>query len=398
MNILVINAGSSSLKYQLIDATNYDVSAKGLVERIGMDNTLLVHTPKGKDSVEISVEPNKKHNVAIKAVLEALTSSQHGVIQDLSEISACGHRVVHGGEKFSGSVLLDDEVYKALEENVELAPLHNPANLMGIDACKENLPGVPMVCVFDTAFHQTMPKQAYLYALPMEAYKKFKVRRYGFHGTSHKYVAQRAAKLLGKDFSQVKLITCHLGNGSSIAAIKNGKVVDTTMGFTPLEGVPMGTRSGDMDAAIIPYLMDKYNLDVNGVMGILNKKSGVLGLSGVSSDFRDVRKAMNEGNEDAKAALEVFCYKVKKYIGSYAAALNGADAVVFTAGIGENDIVLRSDIMKDMDYMGAKIDAKKNDIRGVECDISTSDSTTKILLIPTNEELMIAQETYELLK
>lgn len=397
MHILVINAGSSSLKYQLINVKDYSVTAKGLVERIGMEGTLLKQES-NNGTVEISIESNKKHNAAIKAVLDTLVSKEHGVIEDLSEISACGHRVVHGGEAFSGSMILNDSVYAAIKDNIELAPLHNPANLMGIDACIEILPNVTNVCVFDTAFHQTMPKQAYLYALPIEVYKKYKVRRYGFHGTSHKYVSEQAAFLLNKDYNNLKLITCHLGNGSSVAAIRNGKVIDTSMGFTPLEGLAMGTRCGDLDPAILSYLMDKYNLDINGCMDILNKKSGVLGLSDISSDFRDITSAANEGNENAKNALDVFAYRVKKYIGAYAAALNGADAIVFTAGLGENDCAMRSRIMKGMDYLGAEVDETKNSIRGQALDISTENSTTKVLVIPTNEELEIAKETHELLK
>ena len=396
MKILVINAGSSSLKYQLIDMDTENVMAKGLCERIGIDGSRLNHTPGDADKVVIE-KPMKDHADAINMVIEALISPEHGVIADMSEISAVGHRVVHGGELFSSSVVITDEVKKAVESCNELAPLHNPANLIGIAACEKAMPGVPQVGVFDTAFHQTMPKEAFMYAIPYKYYENYKVRRYGFHGTSHKYVTQRAAAMLGKKPEDLKIITCHLGNGSSITAVKNGKSVDTTMGFTPLAGVPMGTRSGDIDPAILQFIMNKENIDADKMNSILNKESGVLGISELSSDFRDLSAATAEGNKKAELAEEMFIYNVKKYIGAYAVAMGGVDAVVFTAGIGENNGAYRKAMTEGLDFMGIKIDDEKNSIRGCEVDVSSADSKVKVLVIPTNEELMIAMDTKELL-
>ena len=396
MKILVINAGSSSLKYQLIDMDTENVMAKGLCERIGIDGSRLNHTPGDADKVVIE-KPMKDHADAINMVIEALVNPEHGVISDMSEISAVGHRVVHGGELFSSSVVITDEVKKAVESCNELAPLHNPANLIGIAACEKAMPGVPQVGVFDTAFHQTMPKEAFMYAIPYKYYENYKVRRYGFHGTSHKYVTQRAAAMLGKKPEDLKIITCHLGNGSSITAVKNGKSVDTTMGFTPLAGVPMGTRSGDIDPAILQFIMNKENIDADKMNSILNKESGVLGISELSSDFRDLSAATAEGNKKAELAEEMFIYNVKKYIGAYAVAMGGVDAVVFTAGIGENNGAYRKAMTEGLDFMGIKIDDEKNSIRGCEVDVSAADSKVKVLVIPTNEELMIAMDTKELL-
>ena len=390
MKILVINAGSSSLKYQFIDMDNKEVLAKGLCERIGIDGAM-THQAKGeKNKKEVSMA---NHADAIKAVIAALTDKDTGVIADMSEISAVGHRVVHAGEEFSGSVKVTEAVKKALEKCIELAPLHNPPNLIGISACEEAMPGVPQVAVFDTAFHQTMPPEAYLYPIPYEYYEKYKIRRYGFHGTSHKYVASRAAALLGKPIEELKLITCHLGNGSSITAVDGGKSVDTTMGFTPLAGLMMGTRCGDIDPAIVTFIMEKEGLTSQQVNDMMNKKSGVLGVSGVSSDFRDVETAANEGNKCAEIGLEMFNYQVKKYIGAYAAAMGGVDAVVFTAGIGENNQVLRSDVIGDLGFMGLAIDEEKNKVRGQEIDISAEGARVRTLVIPTDEEMMIAMDT-----
>lgn len=397
MKVLVINAGSSSLKYQLINTDNNDVIAKGLCERIGIDGSKLTHKPAGKDSAEI-VEPMANHADAIKLVIAALIDEKHGVIKSMDEIGAVGHRVVHGGEYFSGSVIIDDEVKAAIEKCSDLAPLHNPANLTGINACEEVMPGVKQVAVFDTAFHQTMKPQSYLYAIPYEMYENYKIRRYGFHGTSHKYVSQRAAKMLNKPIEDLKIITCHLGNGSSITAIDGGKSVDTSMGFTPLAGVLMGTRSGDIDPAIIAFIMEKENMGIKDIDNMLNKKSGVLGVSGLSSDFRDLENAAKEGNERAKLALDMFIYSVKRYIGYYASAMGGVDAVVFTAGIGENNGVMREAMLKGAEFMGIKIDAEKNKLRGEEMDISAPDATVKTLVIPTNEELMIALDTKALVE
>ena len=399
MNVLVINAGSSSLKYQLLNPTTGELLAKGLCERIGIDG-LFTYKPQlpGKEAIKAASVSMPTHSEAIQAVLNALVDEKNGVIGSMKEIDAVGHRVVHGGEKFAKSVVITDEVMQAIEECNPLAPLHNPANIIGIKACQELMPGVPMVAVFDTAFHQTMPPVAYTYALPYEYYEKDKVRRYGFHGTSHRYVSQRAAAMLGKDPSELKIITCHLGNGSSIAAVDGGKSVDTSMGFTPLAGLPMGTRSGDLDAGILQYLMNKYGMNIDEMLNILNKKSGVEGLSGVSSDFRDLEKAAEEGNARAQLAEEKFAYEVKKYVGAYAAAMGGVDAIIFTAGVGENDKGIRAMVCDGLEYMGVKLDPAANDVRGKETVISAADSKVKVLLIPTNEELMIATDTAAIVK
>ena len=396
MNILVINCGSSSLKYQLINSDSEAVLAKGLCERIGIDGSVLTHTPAGKDKVRIET-PMPNHTVAVQLVIDALTNAEHGVIKSLDEIGAVGHRVVHGGEKFASSVVITDEVMKAIEECNDLAPLHNPANLIGINSCKEIMPNVPMVAVFDTAFHQTMPEKAYLYGLPYEYYEKYKVRRYGFHGTSHDYVSDRAAQLLGKKREDLKVIVCHLGNGASVSAVDHGKCVDTSMGLTPLEGLIMGTRSGDMDPAICDFICQKEGLTSAEMNTVLNKKSGVLGMSGVSSDFRDVEAAANEGNHPA-AALDAFYYRVAKYIGAYTAAMNGVDVVAFTAGVGENNIGGRVEICKYLGYLGTEIDLDKNNVRGEERIISKDGSKVTLMAIPTNEELAIARQTLELVK
>ncbi|MDD4504324.1 MAG: acetate kinase, partial [Clostridiaceae bacterium] len=353
------------------------------------------HQPKNSDKITIE-RPMPTHKEALQTLVDALTDKDYGVIKDMGEITAVGHRVVHAGEKFAYSVMLDEEVMNALKECIAIAPLHNPPNIMGIEACRQIMPKVPMVGVFDTAFHQSMPKEAYIYALPYELYEKYKIRRYGFHGTSHKYVSERAAVMLGKPLDQLKLITCHLGNGASIAAVKYGKSVDTSMGFTPLEGLAMGTRCGDIDPAIIKYLSDIENISVAQIDGMLNKKSGVLGISGVSSDFRDIEEAADNGNERAKLALSVYVHKVKKYIGAYAAIMNGADAIIFTAGLGENSAHSRSEICKDMNFLGIELDEAKNNVRGKEADLSKEGSKVKILLVPTNEELMIARDTMKL--
>ena len=398
MKILVLNCGSSSLKYQLIDMSNEEVLCVGLVERIGIEGSILKQEKDGVEGKLIVEQPMKNHQDAIKLVLDAVVDTQYGGVKDIKEVEAVGHRVVHGGEKFASSVLITDEVKAALQECIELAPLHNPANIMGIEACEAILPGVPMVGVFDTAFHQTMPKSSYLYGLPHELYTKYGVRRYGFHGTSHRYVTQRAAAMLGKNVEDCKIITCHLGNGASLAAVDGGKSVDTSMGFTPLEGLIMGTRCGDIDAAILPFLMEKEGLDAKGLSDLMNKKSGVYGMTGISSDFRDIEDAASQNNELAQVALESYAKRVKKYIGAYAAEMNGVDAVVFTAGVGENGIDMRADIMANMDFLGMKLDQEANKVRGKERVISTEDSKVKILLIPTNEELMIARDTLELVK
>ena len=397
MNILVINAGSSSLKYQLLNPETQQVLAKGLCERIGIDGKF-TYKPEGKQAIKEADVAMPTHSEAIKAVLDALVDKDNGVIGSMAEIDAVGHRVVHGGEKFAKSVLITDEVMAAIEECNPLAPLHNPANIIGIKACQSLMPSTPMVAVFDTAFHQTMPPVAYTYALPYEYYENDKVRRYGFHGTSHKYVAQRAAAMLGKPIEQLKLISCHLGNGSSVTAVNCGKSVDTSMGFTPLAGLPMGTRCGDIDAGIMEYLMNKYNMNIKEMLNVMNKKSGVLGVSGVSSDFRDLEAAGKEGNARAALAVEVFEYGVKKLIGSYAAAMGGVDAVIFTAGVGENGGHNRANITAGLEFMGIKIDAEKNKIRGEEIDISAEGATVRTLVIPTNEELMIAIDTAALAK
>ena len=399
MKILVINAGSSSLKYQLIDTSANKVLAKGLCERIGIENSKLTYKPAGKDGIEL-VQDMKDHTDAIKLVLDALVDKQHGVIADMSEIDAVGHRVVHGGEKFAESVLLTDEVIATIESLNDLAPLHNPANLMGIRACRAIMPSTPMVGVFDTAFHQTMPPEAFIYALPYDAYTEHMVRRYGFHGTSHNYVTLRAIELLGKPAEETKIITCHLGNGSSVAAVKGGRCIDTSMGLTPLEGLPMGTRSGDIDPAIVGYLMKRLGLDLREMDAYMNKKSGMLGISGVSSDFRDLGAAAEAGNKRAELALEVFAYRVKKYIGAYAAALDGVDAIVFTAGVGENDRGMRARILKGLDYLGVDVDFDLNAScpRGEEVTISKPASRVKVFVIPTDEELMIARDAERLAK
>lgn len=397
MNILVINCGSSSLKYQLIDSNTEAVLAKGLCERIGIDGSLLTHTPAGKDKVKFET-PMPNHTVAIKLVIDALTNAEHGVIKSLDEIGAVGHRVVHGGEKFSTSVVVTDEVIKAIEEVSDLAPLHNPANLIGIRSCQEIMPNVPMVVVFDTAFHQTMPEKAYLYGLPYEYYEKYKVRRYGFHGTSHDYVSNRAAEMLGKKREDLKIIVCHLGNGASISAVDHGKCIDTSMGLTPLEGLIMGTRSGDIDPAICDFICQKEGISAAEMNNILNKKSGVYGMTGISSDFRDIENAEAEGNPRAKAALDAFHYKVAKYIGSYVAAMNGVDIIAFTAGIGENNAIGRAIISEYLGYLGTEIDAEKNNIRGEERIISKEGSKVALMCVPTNEELAIARQTVALVK
>ena len=396
MNILVINCGSSSLKYQLINSETEGVLAKGLCERIGIDG-MLTYQPEGgeKEKSEIAMPT---HTEAINAVLAALTNEKSGVIKSLSEVGAVGHRVVHGGEKFAASTLLTPEVLKGIEECNDLAPLHNPANLIGIRACQELMPGVPMVAVFDTAFHQTMPDVAYTYGIPYEYYEKYKVRRYGFHGTSHSYVSKRTAEIVGKPYDQMKIIVCHLGNGASISAVNCGKSVDTSMGLTPLEGLVMGTRSGDLDPAIIDFVGKKEGLSLDEMNEVLNKKSGMLGISGVSSDGRDLEAAAETGNKRAQLALDVFDYRVIKYIGAYAAAMNGVDAIAFTAGIGENNIKMRKDVCSSLTYLGVKLDEEKNNVRGEERIISADDSKVQVLLVPTNEELAIARETLALVK
>ncbi len=394
MKILVVNCGSSSLKYQLIDSETEKALAVGLCERIGIDGRLN-HRPAGGDKVVMEIAlPN--HEVAIQSVLAALTDANHGVISSLEEINAVGHRVVHGGEKFASSVVITDEVIAAIEECNDLAPLHNPANLIGINACKTIMPGVPMVAVFDTAFHQTMPKTAYLYGLPHEYYDKYKIRRYGFHGTSHSFVSKRTIDIAGLDKNNSKVIVCHLGNGASITAVKNGESVDTSMGLTPLEGLIMGTRSGDIDPAIIEFIAHKEGKSIDEIMNILNKKSGVYGMSGVSSDFRDLEKASNEGNTLAQEAFEVFCYRVAKYVGAYVAAMNGVDAIAFTAGLGENDKRMRKYVCEYLGYLGITLDEEKNQVRGEERIVSTEDSKVKVIVVPTNEELAIARETVAL--
>ena len=397
MNILVINAGSSSLKYQLLNPETQQVLAKGLCERIGIDGKF-TYKPEGKQAVKEADVAMPTHSEAIQAVLNALVDPANGVISSMKEIDAVGHRVVHGGEKFAKSVLITDEVMAAIEECNPLAPLHNPANIIGIKACQALMPNTLMVAVFDTAFHQTMPPVAYTYALPYEYYTQDKVRRYGFHGTSHKYVAGRAAAMLGKPVEELKLISCHLGNGSSVTAIDGGKSVDTSMGFTPLAGLPMGTRSGDLDAGILEYLMNKHGYSIDEMLNILNKKSGVLGISGVSSDFRDLEDAAPKGNQRAQLALDSFSYNVKKLIGAYAAAMGGVDAIIFTAGVGENGPETRANSVSGLEYMGVKLDAEKNKVRGKEADVSADDAKVRVLVIPTNEELMIAMDTAALVK
>ena len=398
MNVLVINCGSSSLKFQLINAETEKVLAKGLCERIGVDGRLTYQPAGGEKEKSDLAMPT--HTEAIQFVIDALTNEKTGVVKSLDEIGAVGHRLVHGGEKFASSVVITDEVKKAVEECNDLAPLHNPANLIGVAACEKLMPGTPMVAVFDTAFHQTMPEKAYMYGLPYEYYEKYKVRRYGFHGTSHSFVSKRAAEVMGKSYDEVKTIVCHLGNGSSVSAVLNGKCVDTSMGLTPLEGLVMGTRSGDIDPAIMEFIAKKENLDIEGVMEVLNKKSGVFGISGgLSSDFRDLTDAMNAGDKKAKIAMDVFSYRVAKYIGSYAAAMNGVDDIVFTAGIGENDDYVRQEVCKYLGYLGVDFDFEVNTgLRGKEAELTKEGSKVKGFVIPTNEELAIARETLALVK
>ena len=398
MNVLVINCGSSSLKFQLINAETENVLAKGLCEIIGIDGRLTYQPAGGEKEKSDLAMPT--HTEAIQFVIDALTNEKTGVVKSLDEIGAVGHRLVHGGEKFASSVVITDEVKKAVEECNDLAPLHNPANLIGVAACEKLMPGTPMVAVFDTAFHQTMPEKAYMYGLPYEYYEKYKVRRYGFHGTSHSFVSKRAAEVMGKSYDEVKTIVCHLGNGSSVSAVLNGKCVDTSMGLTPLEGLVMGTRSGDIDPAIMEFIAKKENLDIEGVMEVLNKKSGVFGISGgLSSDFRDLTDAMNAGDKKAKIAMDVFSYRVAKYIGSYAAAMNGVDDIVFTAGIGENDDYVREEVCKYLGYLGVDFDSEVNKgLRGKEAELTKEGSKVKVFVIPTNEELAIARETLALVK
>ena len=392
MNVLVINAGSSSLKYQLLNPDTQEILAKGLCERIGIDGKF-TYKPTGKTAVKAADVAMPTHSEAIQTVLNALVDKDNGVITSMKEIDAVGHRVVHGGEKFAKSVLITDEVMATIEECNPLAPLHNPANIIGIRACQQLMPGTPMVAVFDTAFHQTMPPVAYTYALPYEYYEQDKVRRYGFHGTSHKYVSQRAAAMLGKPIEELKLISCHLGNGSSVTAVDGGKSVDTSMGFTPLAGLPMGTRAGDLDAGILQYLMNKHGMNIDEMLNVLNKKSGVEGISAISSDFRDLENAEAQGNQRAELALRVFDYSVKKYIGAYAAAMGGVDAVIFTAGVGENGPETRESACAGLEFLGIKIDPEKDKVRGKEMDVSADDAKVRVLVIPTNEELMIAMDT-----
>ena len=396
MNILVVNCGSSSLKYQLIDSSTEKVLAVGLCERIGIEGSKLKYTPHNGEKVEI-VSPMENHEVAIKMVIDALVNEEYGVIKSLDEIKAVGHRVVHGGEKFATSVVIDDDVIKAIEECSELAPLHNPANLIGINACKALMKDVPMVAVFDTAFHQTMPSEAYMYGLPYEYYEKYKIRRYGFHGTSHSYVSKKTCEMLGLDVNNSKIIVCHLGNGASVSAVLNGKSIDTSMGLTPLEGLIMGTRSGDLDPAIVDFIAEKEGISAGEVNTILNKKSGVAGISGVSSDFRDLDNAADEGHERAQLALDMFNYRVVKYIGAYIAALGGVDAIAFTAGVGENNGIMRKQVMSRLSFLDFKIDDEKNKVRGEEMVVSTPDSKVKVCVVPTNEELAIARETVALI-
>jgi acetate kinase len=401
MKILVLNCGSSSLKYQLVDMQTESALAKGLVERIGIENSRIIHETQNADKIEMAEDiPN--HQVAVSLAIKALTSPEHGVISDVKEISAVGHRVVHGGENFSAAVIINHDVKKAIAECSTLAPLHNPANLVGIEACEkilnEKVLNVKQVAVFDTAFHQTMPDHAFMYALPYGLYDKYKIRRYGFHGTSHKYVASRAAALLGRPLNELKLISCHLGNGASVCAIDRGRSIDTSMGLTPLEGLIMGTRTGDIDPAAVTFIMEKERLSPPGMEDLLNKTSGVLGISGVSSDFRDLEAARAKGNERADLALKMYCYRVAKYIGAYTAALNGVDAIIFTAGVGENGSNTRKEICEYLGFLGVKLDDDKNAKRGIEIDASTDDAKVRVLVIPTNEELTIARETLELVK
>ena len=398
MNVLVINCGSSSLKFQLINSDSEQCIAKGLCERIGIDGSQISYTPAGGEK-EVKVTPMPDHTEAIRLVLEALTNPKTGVVKSLKEIDAVGHRIVHGGEKFAESTIINDDVLKAIEECNDLAPLHNPANLIGIHACQKLMPTTPMVAVFDTSFHQTMPEEAYMYGLPYEYYKKYKVRRYGFHGTSHSYVSKRAAEILGVPYESLKIIVCHLGNGASISAVKYGKCVDTSMGLTPLEGLIMGTRCGDIDPAILEFIAKKEHMDLPALMNVLNKKSGVLGLSdGLSSDFRDIEAGYDKGDENAIRAMNTYCYHVAKYVGSYAAAMNGVDVIAFTAGVGENGPLVRRLVCEHFGFLGVKLDPEANGKRGVDLVISTPDSKVKVMMIPTNEELAIARETVRLVK
>ncbi len=397
MNILVLNSGSSSIKYQFIDTDNQDALAKGQIERIGMSSAVLTHTPKGKEKIKI-VGEILDHTLAIEYVLAVLLSPNHGVIKDKSEIDAVGHRVVHGGEDFSGSVLITNKVMEVLKENIELAPLHNPANIKGIKATQSHLPSTPQIGVFDTAFHAKMPPHAYLYGIPYELYRRYKIRRYGFHGTSHRFVAKKAAEMLDKPYDELKIITAHLGNGGSLAAIDRGVSIDTSMGFTPLEGLLMGTRSGDLDPSIVTYVMGKEGLDVREMNALLNKHSGLIGVSGESSDMRELEEAVAEGDKRAKNAFDLFTYRIKKYVGSYIAAMGGLDALVFTGGIGENSDAVRKAVCSNMEYLGLELDLEKNDIAKDDMDISTENSKAKILRISTNEELVIALDTEKIVK
>ncbi|MCR5178402.1 MAG: acetate kinase [Lachnospiraceae bacterium] len=397
MKILVINCGSSSLKFQLIDSETEEVLGKGLCERIGIDGSVIGFTPAGKDKI-VNTTPMPDHNRAIELVIEALTDPSTGVVGSLSEIDAVGHRIVHGGEAFTSSVVINDDVIKAIEDVSDLAPLHNPANLIGVRACMKAMPGVPMVAVFDTAFHQTMPEEAYLYGLPYKAYTDYKVRRYGFHGTSHSFVSKRAADIVGKPYDSLKIIVCHLGNGASVSAVKNGKCIDTSMGLTPLEGLIMGTRCGDLDPSVVEYLAGKENTDIKGVMNILNKQSGVFGLSGLSSDFRDLEDGYNKKDAGATRAIMAFAYRVVKYIGAYAAAMDGVDCICFTAGVGENSPLVRKTVMERLGYLGVTVDDEANNTRGKEIRISGADSKVAVMVVPTNEELAIARDTAALVK
>lgn len=397
MKILVLNCGSSSIKYQLIDmANNADVLAKGLVERIGLEDAELTHQPKNKDKFKL-VQSIPDHQVGINLILKSLVDPVHGVIKDVNEISAVGHRVAHGGENFKTSVLVTDSVKKDIEKCIELAPLHNPANLKGITSIEAIMPNIPQCAAFDTSFHQSMPKHAYLYAIPYEYYDKYRVRRYGFHGTSHKYVAQKACNILGSDIEKMKIITCHLGNGASVAAIKNGESVDTSMGFTPVEGLVMGTRCGDVDLGITLFLAEKEGLSIQQTNDLFNKKSGLIGVSGVSFDMRDIEKAEAEGNERAAVALKMFDYRVKKYIGAYAAAMGGVDLIIFTGGIGENACNVRKGVCEGLEFLGVDFDAEKNKgLRGVDAILTKDNSKTKVMVVTTNEELVIATDTYNI--
>ncbi|MEI6602668.1 MAG: acetate kinase [Clostridia bacterium] len=396
MKILVINAGSSSMKYQLINMRDEALLAKGLVDRIGLDGSFIKHSKANGETV-IKDHYMKDHTVAIKHVIDMLVSEAHGVIESCDEIIAVGHRVVHGGEKFSDAVIINEEVMDAIKDCIDIAPLHNPPNIVGIEACEAVMPGIPMVAVFDTSFHQTLPQEAYIYALPYEQYEKHRIRKYGFHGTSHKFIAQQAAEMLGKPIESLKIITCHLGNGSSITAVNGGRSVDTSMGFTPLQGLAMGTRSGTIDPAIVTFLMENEKLTVSEVNAMLNKKSGMLGISGVSSDFRDLDDAIEEGNQRAQLAINVFCYQIKKTIGEYAAAMNGVDVVVFAGGVGENNVVVRNGALKNLEFLGIEIDDEANDkARGVAGIITKPNSKTMVMVVPTNEELAIARETKKL--